>query len=80
MKNMFSLHCNLAQILADRDITPYKLSKETSERIGTIYKLANNDIDGARLPASLLANVCGYLDITLDQLFTITGGEKEDEA
>lgn len=75
MKNMFSLHCNLAQILADRDITPYKLSKETSERIGTIYKLANNDIDGARLPASLLANVCGYLDITLDQLFTIVGGE-----
>lgn len=79
MKNMFSLHCNLAQILAEKEITPYKLSKEISERIGTIYKLANNDIEGARLPASLLANVCGYLNITLDELFTIVGDKKEDE-
>ncbi|OMC76803.1 hypothetical protein BK125_17265 [Paenibacillus odorifer] len=79
MKNMFSLHCNLAQILANKEITPYKLSKETNERIGTIYKLANNDVEGARLPASLLANVCGYLDITLDELFTIVGNKKEGE-
>lgn len=79
MKNMFSLHCNLATILAEKEITPYKLSKEISERIGTIYKLANNDIGGARLPASLLANVCGYLEITLDELFTIVGNKKEDE-
>ncbi|MNC08048.1 hypothetical protein D3C75_556190 [compost metagenome] len=66
------LQCNLEKILQEKEITPYKLSKDTGERIGTIYKLVNNqDMDISRLPASLLANICGYLGITLGDLFSV---------
>jgi len=32
-------------------------------------------MDSSRLPASLLANICGYLDITLGDLFSIIADE-----
>jgi DNA-binding Xre family transcriptional regulator len=72
MKTQYTLHCNLDSILKQKEITPYKLSKDTGERIGTIYKLVNNqDISISRLPASLLANICGYLGISLGDMFTV---------
>ncbi|MDU8675337.1 helix-turn-helix domain-containing protein [Paenibacillus polymyxa] len=73
MKPKFTLTCNLDKILKEKDITPYKLSKETGERIGTIYKLVNNqDLDSSRLSTSMMANICGYLGIGLGELFEIT--------
>ncbi|MNW63545.1 helix-turn-helix transcriptional regulator [Paenibacillus polymyxa] len=72
MKPKFTLTCNLDKILKEKDITPYKLSKETGERIGTIYKLVNNqDLDNSRLSTSMMANICGYLGISLGDLFDI---------
>lgn len=78
MDAKYKLICNLNTILEEKSVTPYRLSKDTQERIGTIYKLVNNDIDGARFPAALLANICGYLDITMGDLFTVIQ-KKEDE-
>ncbi|OAB45984.1 helix-turn-helix domain-containing protein [Paenibacillus glacialis] len=78
MKIKYVLSCNLNEILIVKGITPYKLSKDTGERIGTIYKLVNNqDMDTSRLPASLLANVCGYLEITMGDLFDVVQLEEE---
>ncbi|KIL38507.1 hypothetical protein SD70_26080 [Gordoniibacillus kamchatkensis] len=68
----FMLYCHLEKALEKRDITPYKLAKDTGERIGTIYKLVNNkDLNISRVPLSLIANICGYLNITLDELFEV---------
>lgn len=72
MRTKFTLTCNLDKILKEKDITPYKLSKVTGERIGTIYKLVNNqDLDSSRLSTSMMANICGYLGIGLGELFEI---------
>ncbi|WP_435921292.1 helix-turn-helix domain-containing protein [Paenibacillus sp. DYY-L-2] len=68
----YYLKSNLEDILTKKDITPYKLAKDTGERIGTIYKLVNNkDLDNARLSTTLLANICGYLEITLGDLLEV---------
>ncbi|MGW8956780.1 helix-turn-helix domain-containing protein [Paenibacillus sp. NPDC055715] len=72
MRTKFTLTCNLDKILKEKDITPYKLSKETGERIGTIYKLVNNqNLDNSRLSTAMMANICGYLGISLGELFDI---------
>ncbi|KJD47109.1 helix-turn-helix domain-containing protein [Paenibacillus terrae] len=79
MKIKFELTCNLERILKKKNITPYKLSKDTGERIGTIYKLVNNQgLDNSRLSTSLLANICGYLGITLGELFDVIQVEETE--
>ncbi|WP_043890870.1 helix-turn-helix domain-containing protein [Paenibacillus sp. Aloe-11] len=78
MRTKFTLTCNLDKVLKEKDITPYKLSKETGERIGTIYKLVNNQgLDNSRLSASMMANICGYLGISLGELFDISEETEE---
>ncbi|MFB5269108.1 helix-turn-helix domain-containing protein [Paenibacillus enshidis] len=72
MDNKYTLICNLKTILEQKSITPYRLSKDTGERIGTIYKMVDGKIEDARFPATLLASICGYLDITMGELFTVT--------
>lgn len=71
MDKKHTLICNLDDILKKKNITPYRLSKDTGERIGTIYKMVDGKIEDARFPATLLANVCGYLNITMGELFTV---------
>ncbi|GGG82110.1 helix-turn-helix domain-containing protein [Paenibacillus radicis (ex Gao et al. 2016)] len=83
MDKRYTLICNLDDILKEKNITPYRLSKDTGERIGTIYKMVGGKdgkvkIEDARFPATLLANVCGYLNITMGDLFTVIE-EKEDK-
>lgn len=79
MDKKYTLICNLKTILEKKNITPYRLSKDTGERIGTIYKMVDGKIEDARFPATLLANVCGYLSITMSELFTIIQIEKTVE-
>ncbi|WP_405131384.1 helix-turn-helix transcriptional regulator [Paenibacillus sp. FSL H8-0317] len=79
MDNKYTLICNLKVILEEKNITAYRLSKDTGERIGTIYKLVDGKIEDARFPATLLANVCGYLNITMGELFTVIQSEKTVE-
>ncbi|GIO85085.1 hypothetical protein J25TS5_20170 [Paenibacillus faecis] len=71
MDNKYNLICNLKTILEKKNVTAYRLSKDTGERIGTIYKMVDGKIEDSRFPATLLANVCGYLSITMDELFTV---------
>lgn len=71
----FYLHCHLDSILKLKNITPYRLSKDTEERIGTIYKLVNNEIDNSRLPTNLIANICGHLEIGIGELFEVRNTE-----
>ncbi|WP_339273683.1 helix-turn-helix transcriptional regulator [Paenibacillus sp. FSL W8-0187] len=60
-------------------MTPYKLSKDTGERIGTIYKLVNNqDLNSVRIPASLIVNLCSYLDVTPNDLFEVRVNSSDD--
>ncbi|OME94988.1 MULTISPECIES: helix-turn-helix domain-containing protein [Paenibacillus] len=79
MDNNYTLICNLKTILEEKNVTAYRLSKDTGERIGTIYKMVDGKIEDARFPATLLANVCGYLSITMDELFTVIQIEKTVE-
>ncbi|MFD2116039.1 helix-turn-helix domain-containing protein [Paenibacillus yanchengensis] len=79
MSPKYKLICNLNNILQTKNITPYRLAKDTQERIGTIYKLVSNDIEDARIPATLIANICGYLNITMGELFTVIPLEEHVE-
>jgi DNA-binding Xre family transcriptional regulator len=68
----FTLYCKLESILDDNNVTAYKLAKDTGERIGTIYKLVNNkDLDNSRISGSLIAKICGYFEITPNDLFEV---------
>lgn len=54
--------------------------QDTGERIGTIYKLVNNqDLDSARLPASLIANSCRYFGVGLSELFEVRVIEVDED-
>jgi len=66
------LQCHLKKYLEERDISVRKLSEEINERRDTINDLANNrDMNNRRIPASLLAKLMMYFDVTLDDLFTL---------
>ncbi|MCM3202893.1 helix-turn-helix domain-containing protein [Paenibacillus illinoisensis] len=79
MENKYTLICNLKTILEEKKVTAYRLSKDTGARIGTIYKMVDGKIEDARFPATLLANVCGYLNITMSELFTVNQVDKNGE-
>ncbi|MGR9527380.1 helix-turn-helix domain-containing protein (plasmid) [Priestia megaterium] len=52
--------------LEEQDISVRKLSEEINERRDTINDLANNrDMNNRRIPASLLAKLMMYFDVTL---------------
>jgi DNA-binding Xre family transcriptional regulator len=69
---MARLQCNLGSILEARNISALSLSQAIDHRKNTIYELINNvDMDKKRIPASLIANVCEYLEISPNDLFSI---------
>lgn len=74
----YELICKLSDILESHNVTAYKLSKDIDERIGTIYKLSNNqDMGNSRIPAVLIAKICGYFEITPNDLFEVQLTEKD---
>ncbi|KOY13804.1 helix-turn-helix domain-containing protein [Paenibacillus xylanivorans] len=79
MDSTYTLICNLKTILEEKNVTAYRLSKDTGARIGTIYKMVDGKIEDARFPTTLLANICGYLSITMVELFTVIQIEKTVE-
>ncbi|MFL7944445.1 helix-turn-helix domain-containing protein (plasmid) [Priestia megaterium] len=70
---------SLKKYLEEQDISVRKLSEEIDERRDTINDLANNrDMNNRQIPASLLAKLMMYFDVTLDDLFTlIENNDKE---
>ena len=67
-----TLKCNFKKILKDKDISINKLSREIKERRATISELSNNkNISNKYLSPKLLAKICLYLDIDLNELFDI---------
>ncbi|MFZ7823879.1 helix-turn-helix domain-containing protein [Priestia sp. 40] len=77
MENV-KLQCHLKKYLDEHEISVRKLSEEINERRDTINDLANNrDMNNRRIPASLLAKLMTYFDVTLDDLFTLIEDETE---
>lgn len=73
------LQCHLKKYLEEQDISVRKLSEEINERRDTINDLANNrDMNNRRIPASLLAKLMAYFDVTLDDLFTLIGNTDKE--
>lgn len=73
---MAKLRCNLKEILEEKSISINQLSKDIDHRRQTINELANNtNIESNRIPASLIAKICAYLNITPNDLFTVIKDE-----
>ena len=75
------LHCHLKEVLRERGLSEKKLSEEIGERTKTINDLANNkDMNSRRIPASLLAKLLTYLDVSFNELFTVVKEKESKEA
>lgn len=73
------LHCHLETYLKEHDISIRKLAEELNESRATLNDLVyNRDMNTRRIPASLLAKLMTYFNVTLDDLFTLIE-EKEHE-
>ncbi|SFS76151.1 helix-turn-helix transcriptional regulator [Paenibacillus sp. 453mf] len=67
------LQCNLGNILKEKEISALKLSKDLDYRRSTINDLVTNrEMEHKRIPATLIARLCVYLEITPNDLFTVT--------
>jgi len=60
---------NLMEILNSRNITIRQLSKEIDYRYETVRSLCHNQIE--RLPLDLLAKVCEYLTLGIDDILSL---------
>ncbi|KJD47318.1 helix-turn-helix domain-containing protein [Paenibacillus terrae] len=63
------IRSNLLTILNEKDITIRQLSKNIDYRYETVRSLCNNQIE--RLPLDLLAKICVYLDIRIEEILTL---------
>lgn len=63
------LKSNLKEILKTREISIRKLSKDIDYRYETVRNLCNDELE--QYPKELLFKICSYLDITLNELFTL---------
>lgn len=72
METQCILKCKLKPILQNRNISVNKLSQEIGERRSTINDLINNkDMGTKRIPATLIAKLSMYLDLSLDEMFEV---------
>lgn len=80
MENV-KLQCHLKDILKEKNISIRKLSEEINERRLTISDLANNkEMNNRHIPASLLAKLRTYLNVSFDELFTVIEENKDKES
>ncbi|WP_342415609.1 helix-turn-helix transcriptional regulator [Paenibacillus sp. FSL R10-2782] len=63
------IRSNLLTILNEKDITIRQLSKNIDYRYETVRSLCHNQIE--RLPLDLLAKICVYLDIRIEDILTL---------
>lgn len=69
---MANLRCNLKKIADMKGLNVNQIAIAVNHRPQTVFDLANNkDIETARIPASLIANLCVYLNVTPNDLFTV---------
>lgn len=69
------LQSNLKSILTLKGITIREFSRRIDYRFETVRQLANNEL--ARLPVELIERTCIELNVTLNELFTITATNEE---
>ncbi|MCM3271153.1 helix-turn-helix domain-containing protein [Paenibacillus elgii] len=70
--NQFILYCKLGEILKQHDISVLKLSEEINHRRTTIMELVHNmNMDNKKISSSLIAKLCGYFNITPNDLFEV---------
>lgn len=78
---MAKLICNLGAILKNKGISVLKLSQDIGHRRSTINELINEvDINYKRIPASLIANLCSYLQITPNDLFKVIEEKEKNDS
>lgn len=71
------LHCNLDHLLEKTGVSALQLSEDIGHRRSTINDLIHNkDMESKRIPASLIAKLCVYFDVTPSELFEIRYLEK----
>ena len=58
----------LAQLLKQRKMTPYRLSKLTSLSLPTVYRLAHPSGEFTRLEADTIDTPCAALDCKISDL------------
>lgn len=69
------LQSNLKALLDARRMTIREFSRRINYRFETVRQLANNDL--LRVPVELIERVCLELNITPNDLFTITAERRE---
>ena len=57
------IRLRLADVLADRGWTPYRLARETGLTVPTAYRLANTSIRFGRFTAETLDRLCAALGV-----------------
>ncbi|MGC6588063.1 helix-turn-helix domain-containing protein [Paenibacillus sp. Dod16] len=54
------------------EVSGLKLSKDIDHRRSTINELIHNkEMENKRIPASLIAKLCAYFDVTPNELFEV---------
>lgn len=66
------LYCKLGELLDKHGVSALKLSEDINHRRSTINELVQNkDMENKRIPASLIAKLCAYFDVTPNELFEV---------
>ncbi|WP_106766464.1 helix-turn-helix domain-containing protein [Paenibacillus faecalis] len=70
--NRVVLYSKLGELLDKHGISALKLSEDIDHRRSTINELVHNkDMESKRIPASLIAKLCAYFDVTPNDLFEV---------
>ena len=62
------IRLRLAEVLRQRDWTPYRLAQETGLTVPTVYRLANPDAQFGRITVDTLDRLCAALRVQPGEL------------
>ncbi|MEK3733783.1 helix-turn-helix transcriptional regulator [Paenibacillus sp. FSL M8-0334] len=70
--NCVVLYSKLGELIDKHGISALKLSEDIDHRRSTINELVHNkEMENKRIPASLIAKLCAYFNVTPNELFEV---------
>lgn len=78
--NRVVLYSKLGELLDKHEVSALKLSEDIEHRRSTINELIHNkEMENKRIPASLIAKLCAYFDVTPNELFEVRVIKSSDD-
>ena len=72
LSKKYVLRSHLKELCSEKGISANKLATEIDERRSTLNDLiANKDMETRHIPARLIAKICVFFGVTVNELFTV---------